>query len=355
MRVLQVMAGAPQGGAETAFQDIVLALSAAGLSQKVVMRPNNPERVAAFRAAGIPVETLPFGGALDIYTPWKMKRIIADFQPDIVQTWMSRATHKTPHCPAAAAKPYLRVARLGGYYGLKYYKGVDYFIANTPDIRTYLIQKSVDPDHVVTLHNFATEDCPVTTIRRADLDTPEEAKVALALARYHPVKGLDVLIRSVVDMENVHLWLAGEGPEEHNLKALAADLGLAHRVHFLGWRTDRAALLHAADMCIIPSRYEPFGNVFIQAWAHKTPVICSRSQGPLQYVRDGEDGILFDIDSVAQLRAALERLIAHPDQAQTMAEAGYVRYQEEFSRDRVVARYLDFYQKILSAEGRMAA
>ena len=125
MRVLQVMAGAAQGGAETAFQDIVLALSAAGLSQKVVIRPNNPERVAAFRAAGIPVETLPFGGTLDIYTPWKIKKVIADFQPDIVQTWMSRATHKTPHCPAGTAKPYLKVARLGGYYGLKYYGGTD--------------------------------------------------------------------------------------------------------------------------------------------------------------------------------------------------------------------------------------
>lgn len=355
MRVLQVMAGAAQGGAETAFQDIVLALSAAGLSQKVVMRPNNPERVAAFRAAGIPVETLPFGRALDIYTPWKIKKVIADFQPDIVQTWMSRATHKTPHCPSGTAKPYLKVARLGGYYGLKYYKGVDYFIANTPDIREYLIQKSVNPDHVVTLHNFATEEAPAQLVQRADLNTPEEAIVALALARYHPVKGLDVLIRSVVDLEPVHLWLAGEGSEEQNLKALAADLGIAHRVHFLGWRTDRAALLQAADICVIPSRHEPFGNVFIQAWAQKTPVICSRSQGPLQYVRDGDDGILFDIDNVAQLSAALRRLIDHPDQAKAMAEAGYKRYQADFSRDRVVARYLDFYQEILRADGRMAA
>ena len=112
MRVIQVMAGAANGGAETAFEDISLALSEAGIIQKIIIRGNNQSRLKKFRNAGIDVEILPFGGIFDFYTSWKIKKIIADFKPQIVQTWMSRATSKTPssHNP----KAYIKVARLGG-------------------------------------------------------------------------------------------------------------------------------------------------------------------------------------------------------------------------------------------------
>jgi glycosyltransferase involved in cell wall biosynthesis len=135
---------------------------------------------------------------------------------------------------------------------------------------------------------------------------------------------------------------------------LARALGLEERVHFLGWRSDRAALLQACDICVFPSRYEPFGTVFVQAWANRVPVICSRADGPRQFVRDGEDGLLFDIDDVNALTGALKKLLADKALQARLIDAGYARYRNEFTKEKTVQSYLDFYAESLARAGIVA-
>lgn len=347
LRIMQVMAGAAQGGAETVFEDMCLAFHERGLPQKIIMRGNNPERVSRLREAGLDVETLPFGGALDIFTPWKMKKLIAAYQPDIVQTWMSRASVKTPSSKTTP-KSYLKFSRLGGYYALKYFKDTDYFVTNTNDLKSYLEKEGVHGDRVQHINNFAKvreEDAPVT---RDMFKTPDDAFVVLSLARYHPVKALDVLIKAVKPIPDAHLWLAGEGPSEQELRDLAKELDIEDRVHFLGWRTDQGALLNEADVCALPSRFEPFGNTFVQAWAHKTPMVCSASQGPSQYVKSGEDGLMVPVDDIDELTKAIGFIKDNPDKARAMAEAGYQRYLNEFTKDKTVDAYLAFYEDAIN-------
>jgi hypothetical protein len=115
MRVMQVMAGAEYGGAEAFFFRLAIALHKAGLSQRVVIRKND-ERAALLQDAGIAPLQLSFGGALDLKTKMSLKREIKKFEPDVVMTWMSRATQK---CPRGN---FVHVARLGGYYDTKYYQ-----------------------------------------------------------------------------------------------------------------------------------------------------------------------------------------------------------------------------------------
>ncbi len=347
MKVLQVMAGAAQGGAETAFEDIVLALHESGIEQRVVIRNNNPERISKIKSAGVTVETLPFGGVLDIYTPLKMRSLIADFKPDIVQTWMSRASQKTPHCSGS-----INVARLGGYYNLKYYKNTDFFVTNTPDIKNHLIENGVAEDSVIHINNFAPIDNPSPDVNRAEMGIPDDAQIAVALARYHPVKALDTLIRAAATLPMLHVWLAGQGAEEGRLRVLADELRCAERIHFLGWRRDGDALLRAADICVVPSRSEPFGNVMVQAWAQGCPLICSRSQGPLQFARDGQDCLMFDIDDVPALQAHLRRLMNDVGLKQQLKDAGAARFQNEFSREKTVMAYRNFYDGILARHGK---
>ena len=112
MKILQVMAGGDHGGAETAFVDMCIAMRDAGMDIEVATRANEV-RVPALEGAGIKVHTLPFGGPLDIFTPWKLGRIIKNFSPLIVQTWMSRAAQKTPNWKSTKTpQRYLVVSRL---------------------------------------------------------------------------------------------------------------------------------------------------------------------------------------------------------------------------------------------------
>lgn len=350
MKILQVMAGAEHGGAETAFVDMCLAMHEAGQAVEVATRANEG-RVPPLKEAGIPVHVLPFGGAIDIYTHWRLGKIIEQVKPAIVQTWMSRAAQKTPNRKEVKkAPPFATVARLGGYYKIDHFRTMDYFVTITPDIKRHVMESGIAPERVRHINNFAETEDVVAPVHRADLDTPEDAPVLLTLARLHEAKALDVVLRALVDVPGAYVWMAGEGPDHGKLEALADALGVRERVRFLGWRNDRAALLQAADICIFASRHEPFGTVFVQAWANKTPVIVSDADGPRQFCVDGDDSLIVPRDDADALAAAIRRLIDDQALQEKIAARGYERYLEEFTKEKTVAAYLEFYLEILKRE-----
>lgn len=346
MRILQIMAGGHRGGAETAFVDMCIAMHEAGESIEVATRANDV-RVPPLEDAGIKVHTLPFGGKMDPFTGWRLRKIIKDFKPDIVQSWMSRASFHVPRWkPSMKVPRYVTCARLGGYYKLKYFKNIEYFVTITPDIKRYLVENGIAEDHVRHINNFAETEEAVTVINRADYDTPDDALLLLGLGRLHPSKAFDTLLKVTAAIPKAHLWIAGEGPQRADLEALIADLGVESRVKLLGWRNDRAALLQAADICVFSSRYEPFGTVFVQAWAQKTPLVSARADGPSQFVRDGVDGLLVDIDDEEAMKAAILRIWEDKALAKSFIDAGYEHYKAEFTKDESLKRYLTWYHEM---------
>lgn len=347
MRILQVMAGGKHGGAETAFVDTCLAMHQAGLEIAVVTRKNDV-RVPALQKAGVNVHTLPFGGLFDFYSKMALKKIIRKFEPDIVQTWMSRAAKKTPNWrQMKKVKPFTTVARLGGYYKLKYFKNMDYFIAISPDLKRHIEEGGVPADRVRHINNFAETEPSAKPVNREPLETPENATVVLSLARLHESKALDVLIKAVAKVDKTYLWLAGEGPARDNLTKLAEKLDIKERVKFLGWRRDRSALLQAADICSFASRVEPFGTVFAQSWANKTPVIVSDADGPKQFCRDEEDCLMVPKNDVDALAGAIKRLKEDKVLQLKLVNNGYSRYQHEFTKDKTIQAYIHFYQEMM--------
>lgn len=345
MTILHIMAGAAHGGAETACIDMVLAMREAGSDVALVTRKN--PRNDRLIAAGIPVYTLPFGGVIDLYTPFALRRIIRTVKPRIVQTWMSRAAAKTPRWkPSMAIPKYKVVSRLGGYYTLKYFGNTDFFTTITPLIKTHLEEKGVAPNKVRHINNFAETEQASIPASRADAGIPEGVPLLLGLGRLHPSKAFDVLIKAVAELPGVYAWVAGEGPQRAELQELIQSLDVGDRVKLLGWRDDRAALFQSSDICVFCSRYEPFGTVFVQSWAQKVPVIVADSDGPRQFVRDGEDGLVVSKDDVGALKTAIESVLADKALQRKFVKNGLSRYEKEFTKAAAVKAYLDLYKEI---------
>lgn len=344
VRVLQAMAGAPHGGAEAFFERLAIALHRAGLEQRVLIR-RDEERVARLKAAGIEPVEAPFGGAFDFATPTVFRREIAAFQPDIVLTWMNRATK---FCPRG---DFVHAARLGGYYDLKYYKACDHLVGNTEDIVRYLTKSGWPEARAHYVPNFTTahEAAPEP---RAAHDTPEGVPLVLAMGRLHTNKAFDTLLRAWVLVPTAHLWLAGEGPEQAKLEALAAELGVAGRVHFLGWREDIAPLFAACDFFVCPSRHEPLGNVVLDAFAHSRAAVATRSAGPATLIEHEKTGLLVPIDDSEALAPAILRLIAEPATRAQLAAAGHAVWREKFSEPVVVAQYLALFDRLAQSKGK---
>ncbi|MDB5461347.1 MAG: glycosyltransferase, partial [Caulobacteraceae bacterium] len=239
--------------------------------------------------------------------------------------------------------PWGRIGRLGGYYGLKYYRGFDHLVANTRDIEAWIVRQGWPAAKVRYIPNFAAPTAAVAADRAA-LDTPADAPLLLGLGRLHVNKAHDVSLRALARLPEAYLWIAGSGPLEDELKVLAGQLGVSRRVRFLGWREDASSLYRAADLCLFPSRFEPLGNVVIQAWAHDLPVVAAASQGPKDLIRTEEDGLLVAIDDDAALAAAAARLIADRALGRRLAEAGAARLAAEFSTRRITAQWRELLQ-----------
>jgi len=243
----------------------------------------------------------------------------------------------------------VRIGRLGGYYNLRNFRRCDHLICNAPDLVRYVTEGGWSHDRVSLIPNFpALFDGP--RLDRSLLGTPDGAPLALALGRLHRNKGLDILIRATASIPELFVWIAGEGPERENLQRLTQDLSLADRVKFLGWRDDRASLFKTADLCVYPSREEPFGNVVVEAWASGTALVTTASTGPRWLVRDGEDALLVPVDDVESLVIGMKKLIASPALRESLAVAGRRRVTEEFSESAIIARYIELLGRLTGKE-----
>ena len=332
------MAGAHHGGAEEFFLRLVSALAHAGIDEHVITR-RDQSRSMALRKVGLNPVELPFGGIPDLVTRPRLKKEISAFDPDIVVAWMSRAAR---YCPTGK---HVLAARLGGYYKLKYYSHCDHLIANTRDICDYLIDEEWPVERMTYLPNFV-DSTPAMPISRANFDTPEDVPLLLALGRLHENKAFDVLLTAMQDIPNAFLWIAGEGALRKNLEISARQLGVFERVRWLGWRSDVAALLATADILVCPSRHEPLGNVIIEAWAHGCPVVAASSQGPKWLINSCGAGILFAIDDSRALARSVLRLLGNKDIAIDMIARGRQAYEQDYSEDIVVQRYIEFFDRV---------
>lgn len=337
-KLIQVMSGAPVGGAEAFFVRLTMALAAAGVEEKAIIRPHK-ERHALLAGAGVDVHELPFRKHLDFKTTPGIRKIAEEFGADVILAWMNRAGAAVPKGDWVVA------GRMGGYYKLSNYPTCDHLIGNTPDLRDYIVREGWPAERAWYLPNFV-DNQRMPPVDRADFDTPHEAPLLLCLGRLHKNKAFDTALHVMANLPKAYLWIAGEGPEEPTLRQLAKELAVENRVRFLGWRTDIAALLAAADIFLCSSRHEPLGNIVLEAWAHGVPVVAAASQGPSQLITHDKTGLLAPIDDAKALTNEVNRLLQNPALGIDLGGAAQSAYVESYSEGPVVSAYLEFFDQI---------
>jgi glycosyltransferase involved in cell wall biosynthesis len=200
------------------------------------------------------------------------------------------------------------------------------------------------PDRIHVIHNGVR---PSEAVAAAELDV--RRPVVGEIARLAEVKGQRTLLRACASLD-ASVVLAGADLEQGGayraeLEREAAQLGMAHRVHFLGYRDDAAALLRAFDVLALPSTTEGLPLVLLEAMDAGIPVVATPVGGVPELVTNGETGLLVPPEDPDALAAALGRLLAEPDTARRLAAAAKARVDADFSEhamcDRVLALYED--------------
>jgi glycosyltransferase involved in cell wall biosynthesis len=232
----------------------------------------------------------------------------------------------------------------------------DLSLAVSQGVKDYLVSEiGLDPDKIRVVPNgvdIAAIDAarPGPEVRR-ELGLPQEAPVIGLVGRLdHWGKGHKELFDAVASLKErypIRALIVGGGRREDEIKQLAADLGLAEQVHFLGSRRDVPDLLRAMDIFVLPSYSEGVSLALLEAMAAGLPVIASVVGGLPEVVRHGENGLLIPPRDVDALAAALERLLADPEYAQHLGETARREAREKFSLERLGREVNEIYGEVV--------
>jgi glycosyltransferase involved in cell wall biosynthesis len=198
---------------------------------------------------------------------------------------------------------------------------------------------------------------PAGSIRVIHNGVPELATHPVARARPGPVlgtigrldhqKGFDVLIRALVDVPAATLVVVGDGPEGASLRTLAAELGVAGRVHFTGFSAEARRHLGGFDVFVLPSRFEGFPLVIVEAMLAGLPVVATDVGSVAEAVIDGQTGSLVPADDAPRLAGAIRALLEDPDRRSAMGAAART-HAAQFTAARMVTAYEQLYAQLLS-------
>jgi glycosyltransferase involved in cell wall biosynthesis len=166
----------------------------------------------------------------------------------------------------------------------------------------------------------------------------------LFVGRLEAIKGLQTVIPVFRNYPKARLLIAGSGNYEAELRALAGD---SPNIQFLGFvkHEELAGLYQSAQAVIVPSLcYEMFGLVVVESFAHHTPIIARDIGGLTEIINDSGGGLLFSDDE--SLRAVLDRFADDVELHNRLGESGYVAYQQHWTPQVHVDRYLEIIEEI---------
>lgn len=207
--------------------------------------------------------------------------------------------------------------------------------------RVLVIPPGVPQEHVA---GAAVDVAPL----RRKLELPQDAQVVLTACRLVDRKNLPLLLRAMAGIKRhtVYLVIVGRGPDQPVLELLAKNLKIADRVRFAGVQTQMQPFYAMADLFVLPSSYEPFGFVLLEAMANGVPCIGLRAEYPRRVVSNDEiieDGVTgFCVnDSTTALQDAMERVLSDRQLRQQMGQAARERCQARYSWKRHIDSLLD--------------
>ena len=373
MRVAHIIKATRVSGAETHLIDLLNGLRERDIDVRAFMlverdKPMD-EMMRRASARGIPISRLTIRRDFDLPLLWRLGRAIRAYSPDLAHTHLIHADlYGFLAARGAGVKRVVssrhnddafRQRSRWRWINRKLWSKLDAGIAISHAIEKFAIEIEGAPAEKISVVHYGKaftwlSDDDVNVARRdlrAELGLAEDAPLLGMVCRLVEQKGvpyaLEALRRVGGEFPGAHLVIAGDGEKAAELRRLAAALGVADRVHWLGWRQDALDLMAAFDVLLAPSLWEGFGLVLLEAMSRRLPVIASRVSAIPEVVRHGETGYLIEPRDVDALAKAIARLLRDRALCKHMGLLGAARLEERFSIARQVDGTLAVYENVL--------
>lgn len=371
IRVLHLITSLDRGGAENYLYALLTHADRTRFQMDVAVIRGEGELVPAFREAGVTVHLLHAHLRTDPRALGRLVSLLREGGYDVLHSHLFRAD--LYGCLAAArlgpVRPRLVSTRhnddrffLNPFVGVLHYwvsARLDMIIAISDHVARFTIARGVrDPRRVRRVyHGLRPQDADAIARDRqrvrGELGVGPGDFLVGNVGRLAPQKGQRHLVRAMPPLlervPRAHALIAGGGELEAELRALAEELGVGSRVHVLGPRTDVPAIMQAIDAFAMPSIWEGFGIVLLEAMAAAKPIVASRVATIPEVVSDSETGYLVPPGDPVALAEGLAALATDPAAAALMGAAGRDRLQRRFSLDKMVGDTGALYEELLDA------
>jgi glycosyltransferase involved in cell wall biosynthesis len=339
--------------------EIGTVLLLAGLQRRghrVLMLFRDAENAARAAAYGIPTGVQRVGGDVMLTDAARLAARLRAERPDAVilttfkKVFLSGLGARMAGAPFVMQRIVLQgdTPARGARYRLALRRWIDRVVLNADAMRADFLagDPSLDPARVVTILDGVR--APVRSKEpgavRRELGIPSDALVVGSVARLAGQKRFDRLFRALATLPHpVHCVIAGDGPAMERFRGVAAELGMADRVHMLGFRRDVGDVLDALDVFAVPSDREGMANAMLEAMAFGLPVVSTDVSGAREAL-EGEPrpGIVTGFDE-GELAAAIGGLLADGEARRRMGEAARERAVRRFGEER----FLDEWERLL--------
>jgi len=235
----------------------------------------------------------------------------------------------------------------------------DYYIAVSDSFKEMLTDRGFEPDNIYTVYNTidfesAKEYRPKSEFLAAyGIQAMGKTLVGI-VGRFDKVKGHSVFINAAAKVlerdKNVLFLLAGEGPEEHALRAQAKKLGIEDNVVFLGYVNDIFSFINAIDINVASSYSESFPYMLLEGALMKKPTVSTAVGGIVDLIFENETGLLAESGDYQALSEKILTFIGDKALREKLGANLYNYAREKFSKESMKLRHLEIYNDILSRQ-----
>ena len=352
IKILHIIPSLLPGGAEKMMVDLARFTNRELFSVEVLCLRTGGFWEDELRQAGVPFTVLGSLRRPIIFDFFKLVRFIRAAAPDIVHTHLFGADFYGRLAASFAGVKKIISTEQNLNWNENWLKKIakrctaglaQKIIAASGAIKEYLInEEGVLENKIEVIPNGVELDKFINKSREYEVGEP----IVGSIGRLSPQKGFDFLLEAAADIPGLKVLIAGEGGEKQILEKIAANLDITGRVRLVGVQKDVPVFLESLDIFVLPSRWEGFGIVLLEAGLSGLPVIASRIDGIAEIIKDGENGILFEPGNVAELAEKLKKLLADPAERARLGKNLQQRVAAEYDIKKIVKRYEAVYQKI---------
>ncbi len=327
-KIFNVMLSRDLGGIQQSFLDYNNIIAKAGF-EPISITSTNAKILPQILCKNY---VLPNYCSFDLFSKYKLRKIIIEENPKLVIAHGKRAITFT-HSASKFLPQKTIIIGVAHNYWIKPLFLCDYVFSITTNLRNYLIDNGYDREKIFIMPNTIN----ISSLPNDKLREKFSAKKVIigTLARFVHKKGIDVLIKaaSILNSKKIEfeIRIGGDNGEElEKIKKLIRNLNLQDKVQFLGWITNKEKFFNDIDIFCLPSRQEPFGIIILEAMLNRTPIISTKSEGPIEILSSNE-AVLVDIDSAEQIANGIIFLKNNVSTAVKLSNKAFLRVTENYS------------------------